>query len=149
MEKQTLVKEICPTTTQGWVKNGALLVDVREKDEVAELAYDVPHILHIPLSEFEERFNEIPKDKEVVMVCRSGARSLRAAGFLVNHGYTNVVNMEHGMIRWAQKGFPTKGHTASVLQSDQGAGCCSPKKESAEVGTNVSIDRCGGSGDCC
>ncbi|MDZ7936464.1 MAG: hypothetical protein U5M51_16195 [Emticicia sp.] len=70
---QTLVKEICPTTTQTWVKNGALLVDVREKDEVEALAYDVPNIINIPLSEFEERFAEIPTiDKEVVMVCKGG-----------------------------------------------------------------------------
>ena len=64
MENQTLVKEICPTTTQTWVKEGALLVDVRENDEVAELAYDVPNLLHIPLTQFEERFQEIPKDKK-------------------------------------------------------------------------------------
>ncbi|MCI4442812.1 MAG: rhodanese-like domain-containing protein [Lentimicrobium sp.] len=123
MENQTLVKEICPTTTQKWVKEGALLVDVREKDEVAQLAYDVPNIINIPLSVFEEHFTEIPKDKPVVMVCESGGRSLRAAGFLVNHGYENVVNMEHGIIRWVQKGFPTKGDTASVLGAD--GGCCS------------------------
>jgi rhodanese-related sulfurtransferase len=86
MDSQTLVKEICPTTTQEWVKKGALLVDVREKDEVEQLVYDVPTILNIPLSEFEERFHEIPKDKDVVMVCKSGSRSFRAAGFLVNHG---------------------------------------------------------------
>lgn len=124
MENQTLVKEICPTTTQEWIKEGAVLVDVREKEEVAQLAYDVPNVLHIPLSEFEERFNEIPKDKKVVMACKSGGRSLRAAGFLVNHGYENVVNMQHGIIRWVQKGFPTKGDTASVLGND--GGCCSP-----------------------
>ena len=123
MENQTLVKEICPTTTQQWVKDGALLVDVRENDEVAELSYDVPNLLHIPLTQFEERFNEIPKDKPVVMVCKSGGRSLRAAGFLVNHGYENVVNMQHGIIRWVQKGFPTKGDTTSVLGS--GGDCCS------------------------
>ncbi|MFN4234228.1 MAG: rhodanese-like domain-containing protein [Bacteroidia bacterium] len=122
MENQTLVKEICPTTTQEWVKKGALLVDVREKDEVAELSYDVPNIINIPLSEFEERFNEIPKDKDVVMVCRSGGRSLRAAGFLVNHGYNNVVNMQHGIIRWVQKGFPTKGNTSNITGGDS---CCS------------------------
>jgi rhodanese-related sulfurtransferase len=123
MENQTLVKEICPTTTQQCVKDGALLVDVRENDEVAQLSYDVPNLLSIPLSEFEERFNEIPKDKPVVMVCKSGGRSLRAAGFLANHGYENVVNMQHGIIRWAQKGFQTKGDTASVLGND--GGCCS------------------------
>jgi rhodanese-related sulfurtransferase len=126
MENQSLVKEICPTTTQEWVKNGAILVDVRELDEVNVLAYDVPNILHIPLSEFENRFAEIPKDKNVVLVCRSGGRSLRAAGYLIHHGYNpeKVVNMQHGMIRWAQKGFPTKGDTSSVLGTSQGGGCC-------------------------
>jgi rhodanese-related sulfurtransferase len=120
METQTLVKEICPTTTQQWVKDGALLVDVREKDEVAELAYDVPNIMSIPLSEFEDRFPEIPKDKDVVMVCRSGGRSLRAAGFLVNHGYEKVVNMQYGMNRWVERGFPVKGKASS-----EGSSCCS------------------------
>ncbi len=149
MERQSLVKEICPTTTQGWVKNGALLVDVREKDEVETLSFDVPNIINIPLSEFEERFNEIPKDREVVMVCKSGARSLRAAGFLVNHGYTNVVNMQHGMIRWATKGFPTKGDTAVVLGNIAINGdCCAPQVKTEDQ-KNKSVDRCGGSGDCC
>lgn len=124
MENQTLVKEICPTTTLDWVKNGALLVDVREVDEVAQLAYDVPNIINIPLTVFEENFTKIPKDKDVVLVCKSGARSLRAAGFLVNHGYDKVVNMKHGMIRWVQKGFPTIGDTSSVTGND-GSSCCS------------------------
>lgn len=124
MENQTLVKEICPTTTQQWVKNGALLVDVREKNEVAQLAYDVPNSINIPLSVFEEHFTEIPKDKEVVVVCKNGTRSLRAAGFLVNHGYDKVVNMKHGIVRWVQKGFPTKGDTASVIGNDNSS-CCS------------------------
>lgn len=124
MENQTLVKEICPTTTQDWVKNGVLLVDVREVDEVAQLAYDVPNIINIPLTVFEENFTKIPKDRDVVLVCKSGARSLRAAGFLVNHGYDKVVNMKHGMIRWVQKGFPTKGDTSSVTGND-GSSCCS------------------------
>lgn len=121
MENQTLVKEICPTTTQEWVKNGALLVDVREKNEVETLSFDVPNLINIPLSEFEERYNEIPKDQPVVMLCRAGIRSLRAAGFLVNHGYENVVNMKMGLNRWVQKGFPTQGDTSIIENSD----CCS------------------------
>jgi len=123
METQTLVNEICPTTTQSWIADGALLVDVRELNEISELSYDVPSILHIPLSEFETRYTEIPKDKKVLMVCRSGGRSLRAAGFLVNHGYDQVVNMKRGIIRWVQKGFPTIGDTSSVLPKD--SDCCS------------------------
>lgn len=124
MVTQTLVKEICPTTTQGRVRDGALVVDVREKDEVAQLAYDVPNIINIPLSEFEDRFTEIPSDKDVIMVCKSGGRSLRAAGFLVNHGYQNVVNMQHGIIRWVQKGFPTIGDTSSILIISTNESCC-------------------------
>lgn len=124
MESKIVVKEICPTEAQEWVKNGALLVDVREKDEVAELSYDVPNIINIPLSEFENRYNEIPRDKDVVMVCRSGGRSLRAAGFLISHGYDNerVVNMQHGIIRWVEKGFSTKGNTAGFTGRSS---CCS------------------------
>lgn len=131
MSTQQLVKEICPTTTQEWVKNGALLVDVREQDEIEALSYDVPNIMHVPLSEFEDRYAEIPKDKDVVMVCRSGGRSLRAAGFLVNHGYDKVVNMQHGMIRWAEKGFPTKGDTSAVLGTKNSSSCCTPSSDSS------------------
>lgn len=124
--KQTLVNEICPTTTQSWVKKGALLVDVREKDELEQLAFDVPNIVNIPLSEFEMRYKELPVDKELVIVCRGGGRSLRAAGFLINNGYDplKVVNMKHGIIRWAQKGFLTKGDTTSVTDATASAGCC-------------------------
>ena len=131
MEKQVKVTEICPTKTQALIKNGALLVDVREKEEVAQLAYDVPNIINIPLSVFEEHYTEIPKDQQVVMVCKSGGRSLRAAGFMVYHGYENVINMKHGMIRWAQKGFPTKGDTSSVLENATASSCCdTPSSES-------------------
>lgn len=122
METQTLVKEICPTTTQKWVKEGALLVDVREENEVAQVAFDVPEIMNIPLSEFEDRFKEIPQDRNVVLVCQNGGRSLRAAGFLVNHGYENVVNMQYGMNRWLERGFPAKGNTKPA---SEGSSCCS------------------------
>ncbi len=123
MEAQTLVKEICPTSTQRWISEGALIVDVREADEVAQLSLNVPEIIHIPLSEFENRYQEIPKDRKVILVCRSGERSLRAAGFLVNHGYDQVVNMQFGIIRWVQKDFPTIGDTSYILAKE--SDCCS------------------------
>jgi rhodanese-related sulfurtransferase len=149
MEKQVTVTEICPTKTQALIKNGALLVDVREKEEVAQLAYDVPNIINIPLSVFEEHYTEIPKDKEVVMVCKSGGRSLRAAGFLVYHGYNNVINMKHGMIRWAQKGFPTIGDTASVLENAQASSCCDTHTHSSDSKKSCCHDEPKSEGSCC
>lgn len=124
--QQTLVTEICPTTTQKWIAKGAMLVDVREKEEVEQLSYAIPNLVNIPLSEFETRYIELPLDKMLVTVCHSGTRSLRAAGFLLNHGYDpgKVVNMKHGMVRWAQKGFPTKGDTSTVLDNLSSSDCC-------------------------
>lgn len=120
-----MVNEICPTQTRVWIKRGALLVDVREKEEVDQLAFDVPSIINIPLSEFDARFRELPMDRELVMVCRSGARSLRATGFLVNHGYdpVKVVNMKHGILKWAFKGFPLQGDV-SILGDLGNYGTC-------------------------
>lgn len=138
-------KEICPTTTMGKVNEGALLVDVRETDEVNALSFDVPNIINIPLSEFELRFSEIPKYKEIVMVCKVGSRSLKTTYFLMNHGYKNVMNMQHGIARWVQKGFPTKGNIASV--DSQSGGCCGTSTTSTQSCCDDSTNA--GASTCC
>lgn len=131
------ILEICPTATQKWIQDGAVLLDVRERDEVAQLAYDVPELIHIPISELEERFRELPTDRHLVVVCRSGVRSLKATYFLRNNGYDKVVNMKHGILRWAHKGFPLKGDIAGAV-GEEAAGsssCCgSHKHEHAHSG---------------
>lgn len=110
-----LAKQICPTTTMGKINNGALIVDVRKADEVAKVIFDVPNYINIPIDELEDRLSELPKDKEIVMVCLSGERSLKTTYFLMNNGYQNVFNMDGGIIKWASKNFPTKGDVASLL----------------------------------
>ncbi|MBK6936665.1 MAG: rhodanese-like domain-containing protein [Chitinophagaceae bacterium] len=122
---QVYVNEICPSTTQAWIKKGALLADVRENDEVQEIKFDVPQIIHIPLSQFEERYTELPTDKNLVIVCHDGTRSIRAAAWLIHKGYDpeKVVNMRHGLVRWVHKGFPVVGD-ASVVEPSGHTGCC-------------------------
>jgi rhodanese-related sulfurtransferase len=88
------------------VDNGALLVDVREQHEFDEAR--IPGSILIPLSQFQARFEELPKDKEIVMQCRSGARSGQSTEFLLNNGYTNVVNMAGGILAWQEAGLPTE-----------------------------------------
>jgi rhodanese-related sulfurtransferase len=102
-------KEVCPTTTRRLLSEGALLVDVREPSEIKAISFDVPGILTIPLSELEQRWREVPKDREVVLVCQVGERSLKATYYLQYHGYTQVSNMGGGIVKWAKKGFPVKG----------------------------------------
>jgi rhodanese-related sulfurtransferase len=115
-------KEVCPTTTRRLATEGALLVDVREACEVQALTFDVPAIVNIPLQELEKRWSELPKDREIVLVCESGARSLKATYYLQYHGYTQVSNMSGGILKWMKKGFPVIGQRLEAGACS--TGCC-------------------------
>ncbi len=77
------------------------LVDVREPYEFAE--GHIPGAELIPLGQVPTALNKIGKEETIVVVCRSGARSMRAAQFLASHGYANVINMQGGMLSWKGK----------------------------------------------
>ena len=82
------------------------LLDVREGWEwaAASLAPEGAH--HIPLDELEERRHELPEDRPVVVYCRSGQRSLRAARSLAAAGVPEVYNLEGGILAWARDRAP-------------------------------------------
>ena len=63
----------------------------------------------IPLGSLEQRLSEIPvpKDAEIITHCKSGARSQKAAVLLKQHGYTNVKNLQGGILAWADQIDPT------------------------------------------
>lgn len=74
------------------------LIDVREDEEVASGV--IPGAIHIRLGDLPERYEEqLEKDKEYIMICRSGRRSQRASEFLQDMGY-EVKNMTGGMLKW-------------------------------------------------
>ena len=100
------VEEINPKEAVTAVENGSVFVDVREPYERDEVAYGVEH-LHIPLGEIQERIEEFPKDKNIIVGCRSGKRSMNACMFLKMQGYENVQNLEGGIIGWVENGCPT------------------------------------------
>ena len=83
------------------------LIDVREDDEwVGELGH-IEGAKLINLGIIPKNFQSIPQDKTVVVVCKSGGRSARAAAFLKQQGYSHVFNMRGGMLLWNEKKFPT------------------------------------------
>ena len=116
-------KEVCPTTTQSLLKQGYTLVDVRERDEIAKLAFAVANLIIMPLSELEQRYAELPTDRPLILACQNGSRSLRATYYLMNKGYTNVTNMKFGMERWVSRGFPIQGDPGA-LATKPSSGCC-------------------------
>jgi rhodanese-related sulfurtransferase len=81
-----------------------VLIDVREPHEV-EIA-SIGGVL-IPLKTLPERLEEIPKDRPVVVYCRSGGRSARACEFLLAQGWKNVANLKGGVLDWADRIDPS------------------------------------------
>jgi rhodanese-related sulfurtransferase len=84
---------------------GTFILDVREPFEWEEL--HIPEATLIPLAQLSGRVDELPKDQEIVVVCRSGNRSLEARQILLNAGFTKVTSMAGGMNQWYTLGFPT------------------------------------------
>nr|WP_283139607.1 rhodanese-like domain-containing protein [Rhizohabitans arisaemae] len=85
------------------VPDGAYLLDVREHDEWQ--AGHAPTAVHIPLGELGVRLDEVPKDRGVYLICRSGVRSAHAAAHMAQGGWT-AINVEGGMQAWAAAGRP-------------------------------------------
>jgi rhodanese-related sulfurtransferase/TusA-related sulfurtransferase len=78
-----------------------VVLDVRE---TAEFAFNhIPNAVSIPLGELEKRFDELSKEAEIYVVCRTGSRSDLAAQKLAEKGFTNVINVVPGMSQWSGK----------------------------------------------
>lgn len=84
---------------------GAFVLDVREQDEWDE--FHIPDATLIPLGQLESRLQEVPKDREIVVVCRSGNRSATGRDILLQAGFENVTSMAGGMNEWRAQGFST------------------------------------------
>jgi rhodanese-related sulfurtransferase len=97
------VPEITPEETSALVAAGALLLDVREVDEWQ--AGHAPTAVHIPMRDVPARIDEIPGDRRVVAICRSGGRSRAVAEALIAEGF-DIVNVSGGMRAWEAADLP-------------------------------------------
>lgn len=95
------VGAITPTEFVARQQAGAnlFLLDVREPAEVA--ASSVGSAVHIPMGDVPARLAELPRDREVVVMCLAGGRSLRVANFLASQGFQPVTNLTGGITAWA------------------------------------------------
>ncbi|MFF5176331.1 rhodanese-like domain-containing protein [Micromonospora sp. NPDC000089] len=93
-----------PTLAVTEIADDAYLLDVREDDEWA--AGHAPGAHHLPMMELPARIAEVPTDREVAVICRSGGRSAQVVGYLLNNGWDQVRNVDGGMRQWAAVGRP-------------------------------------------
>jgi rhodanese-related sulfurtransferase len=86
----------------------AVIVDVREDSEWN--AQHIPGAIHIPLGQLNDRLSELKsyKDSPVITQCRSGGRSAKALDLLKSAGFSNVYNMDGGIIAWDKAGLKTE-----------------------------------------
>jgi len=108
--------ETTPDAVYKGLKEGRdiFVLDVREPHEFVQVRMD--EAVLIPQGNlqtnnrvgYEEEMEQLEnyKDKEVVVVCRSGVRSLYATNYLISIGFTNVKSVRSGIIGWIQQGFP-------------------------------------------
>lgn len=81
-----------------------LLVDVRNPDEFAQAR--IPGSILMPLPFFANRAAELPADRLIMLVCRSGDRSTTATAYLLSRGFEQVANVAGGILAWYQAGLP-------------------------------------------
>ena len=81
-------------------------LDVRDPWEYAEGR--IPGALSLPQADLARRLGEVPKDRDVLVVCATGNRSLRSAGFLKAVDYSRVTNLAGGTNGWIEAGNPVE-----------------------------------------
>ena len=101
-----LAREVSVDDAYQMYQSGAFVLDVRTQEEWDE--YHAPNTTLIPLDQLQARISEVPKDREILVVCRSGNRSQQGRDILLAAGY-NAASMTGGLKEWYTKGYPIEG----------------------------------------
>lgn len=107
--KGTPSVQITPAEAYAKLQQGAFILDVRTQDEFNESRIKGSTL--IPLDELQDRLDEVPKDKEIVVVCRSGRRSQTGASILQKAGVKQVFSMNGGLQAWTDANYPVEKRT--------------------------------------
>jgi len=93
-----------------------LIVDVRNPDEFARVR--VPGSVLLPLPFFALRYNELPADRPILVICATGNRSTTATAFLQRSGYSESANVVGGITAWYHAGLPVRTDAVEPGEGD-------------------------------
>jgi rhodanese-related sulfurtransferase len=96
--------DVSATSTAIRDEPDAVLVDVREPEEWR--AGHVAGARHIPMAQLPAELASLPREAPIYLICRSGARSHRAAAYMLTAGFERARNVKGGMIAWERAGLP-------------------------------------------
>ena len=99
------IKEIDPSELKRRMDVGEniTLLDIRSEAEVAQGI--LPQSEHLPMHLIPLKMQDLPREGEVILYCRSGARSYHACAYLAQQGVENAINLRGGIIAWAHSGY--------------------------------------------
>ena len=108
-----MIKEIDASDLETRIAEGGdfLLLDIRSAGELAQGV--LPEAEHIPMHLIPVRLAELPKDKDLILYCHSGARSYHACAYLAQQGFSNAINLRGGILGWARSGYRLETRLAS------------------------------------
>lgn len=104
---QSLTAEITVEEAYQKYQEGAFVLDVRTQGEWDE--YHAPNTTLIPLDQLPNRVDEVPRDQEIVVICRSGNRSQVGRDILLEAGFQQVTSSTGGLKAWSAAGYPIEG----------------------------------------
>ena len=101
------VKQISPADAMiALNKDKAVLIDVREPDELALESVLLDNVLNHPMSVIMDRLPYIASDQNIILACPAGVRSVKVANLLNREDYPGVTNLDGGLGQWKAQGFP-------------------------------------------
>lgn len=100
-----MIKEIDSSQLEEQLASGKdlYLLDIRSDVEVMHGM--LPASAHLPMQMIPTSMAEFPRDRDIVLYCRSGVRSYHACTYLMQQGFDNVINLKGGIIDWARRGY--------------------------------------------
>jgi rhodanese-related sulfurtransferase len=105
-EPASLPSQISVSEAYSKYQSGAFVLDVRTQEEWDE--FHAPNTTLIPLDQLSARLGELPRDREIVVVCRSGNRSQEGRDILLEAGFEQVTSMTGGLNEWRASGYPVE-----------------------------------------
>jgi len=106
--KATPTVKITPAQAYAKFQEGAFFLDVRSQDDWNQ--FHIAGSTLIPLDQLQNRLSELPRDKDIVVVCLSGHRSQSGVTILQQAGFTHVSCLSGGLQAWVVAGYPVEGN---------------------------------------
>jgi len=101
-----VAQTITPAQAYAKLEAGAFFLDVRTQEEWND--FHIKGSTLIPLTELQDRLSELPWDRDIVVVCSTGHRSLSAASLLQQAGFTRLSSLDGGLTAWMEANYPVE-----------------------------------------